>query len=228
MLKKRFALISIFLTACAPMTWMKPGASQNEFSTDKYECLQQAQQRVSGAQVNTYGGSSSNQVITNNSLFRSCMNSRGWYLGSNQKTDQSLQKLSSSFRQEIDAINKEYKTTCEREDVKVLFYKTKCNASEITLEQLSDKSKISVEEKKALSIYQEENKATTRKFVATHRKYGALKGEEIAAIREKFQQIIEKNQFDFYSGIITWGDFSRRRQEISIQLRDEFNKIAQH
>jgi hypothetical protein len=62
------------------MAWNKPGASQQEFSENKYSCMQQSQQRVSGARVNAYGGASASEVVTNQGLFNACMNAQGWYL----------------------------------------------------------------------------------------------------------------------------------------------------
>src|SRR5258706_15331717 len=65
MSKRLIALGGLLVSACAPMLWNKPGASQNDFSRDRYTCVQQAQQRVAGAQVNAYGGTASNTVVTN-------------------------------------------------------------------------------------------------------------------------------------------------------------------
>ena len=66
----------VLLVGCARSVWVKPGASQQDFATDKYECLQQSQQPH--AYVNAYGGASGS--VTNAELFNSCMNARGWYL----------------------------------------------------------------------------------------------------------------------------------------------------
>ena len=65
MIKRISPLIVLLLSACAPMVWMKPGASQNDFSRDKFTCLQQAQQRVSSANVNAYGGTAKHSDISN-------------------------------------------------------------------------------------------------------------------------------------------------------------------
>ena len=71
----------ILMTGCAhPLVWSKPGGTQDEFSRDKYACMKQSQQRVSGAYVDRYSGSSASEVITNQNLFNACMNAQGWYL----------------------------------------------------------------------------------------------------------------------------------------------------
>lgn len=82
--------------------WVKPGASMEEFSYTKYQCLQESQQRearssfggsagsryggVYGGDRDQYGGlyggqsglafggDSVDHVVTNDNLFRACMN----------------------------------------------------------------------------------------------------------------------------------------------------------
>ena len=69
------------VAGCAPMVWQKPGGTQDEFARDRYTCLQESQQRSSGAVVNQFGGAASSTMVTNQGLFGSCMNAHGWYLG---------------------------------------------------------------------------------------------------------------------------------------------------
>jgi hypothetical protein len=78
----------VFLAACAfePLhygPWTKAGATEEEFMKDRYECLQQAQQRVSGAFVNGYGGAASSEVVSNCGVWVSCMGARGYTLDPN-------------------------------------------------------------------------------------------------------------------------------------------------
>src|SRR5690242_14610293 len=78
------AAIVALLSACAApprlMRYTKDGATQEGFMKDRYECLQEAQQRVSGAYVNQYGGGSNSQVICNRGIFVSCLGARGYVL----------------------------------------------------------------------------------------------------------------------------------------------------
>ena len=54
-------LSAVAIGGCAP-TYVRylsnKGATQQQFVNDRYACLQQTQQRVSGAYVNQYGGAS--------------------------------------------------------------------------------------------------------------------------------------------------------------------------
>ncbi len=77
------------MLACAsgPQTrtvWSRPNATQNEFAKDKYDCMQQSQQRRSASTgAWCYGyycdpGGSYSTVVTNPDLFNACMEARGW------------------------------------------------------------------------------------------------------------------------------------------------------
>ncbi len=70
--------IPFILNGCG--TWVKPGATQQDFSSDKYQCLQESQQQKGYATVNQWGGSAFSGASTNGNLFASCMNAHGWYL----------------------------------------------------------------------------------------------------------------------------------------------------
>ena len=86
-----FRLISfvglLLLISCSSnQVWNKPNANQNDFSRDKYVCLQQAQQSSSvgylipNAFLGGYQAYTSSGVGTNEALFNACMNANGWYL----------------------------------------------------------------------------------------------------------------------------------------------------
>jgi len=70
----------IVLGGCAfpEYWWYKQGVSQEEANRDRYDCLREAQQRVSGAQVGPYGGTAANTVITNRDLYNACAAARGY------------------------------------------------------------------------------------------------------------------------------------------------------
>ena len=71
-------MVPILLIACG--TWVKPEATQQDFASDKYQCLQESQQQRGYATANQYGGSAFSGSTTNGGLFGSCMNAHGWYL----------------------------------------------------------------------------------------------------------------------------------------------------
>jgi tetratricopeptide (TPR) repeat protein len=81
-----------YFMGCAQMVWVKSGASQQDFSQDRYTCLQEAQQPASSAAVNRYGGYADSGIQTNWNLFNACMNAKGWYLQTQQRSTASAPK----------------------------------------------------------------------------------------------------------------------------------------
>jgi hypothetical protein len=78
MRKYLIILFVVVLGGCAQYGWFKDGVSQQEANQDQYDCLREAQQRVSGAQVGPYGGVAQNTVITNRDLYNACVAARGY------------------------------------------------------------------------------------------------------------------------------------------------------
>jgi hypothetical protein len=79
------AAVGLLLSGCATarppvqmIRYSKPGGTQEQFMKDRYECLQESQQRVSGAAVDAYGGAANSQVVTKCGLWVSCMGARGY------------------------------------------------------------------------------------------------------------------------------------------------------
>ena len=73
------ALSGCAIAPPAPLVQLyKQGASNQDFSRDRYRCLQEAQGRVSGSYVNQYGGASSSNVLPSQGLYYNCMASSGW------------------------------------------------------------------------------------------------------------------------------------------------------
>jgi hypothetical protein len=58
--------------------YSRPDTTQQQFMQDRYECLQEAQQRVSGAAVTPYGGGATSRVVANCGVWLSCLGARGY------------------------------------------------------------------------------------------------------------------------------------------------------
>jgi hypothetical protein len=226
MIHRAVLLCTLFLAACAPMAWNKPGASQSDFSADRYDCMQQAQQRVSGAYVNSAGGVASNQVITNPNLFASCMNAKGWYLSRQASTQQQAQQMPDPFKETMDQLNREIQENCVRDEYKPYYAKTACKPEDISLEQLSDTSKISEIEKPVLSKLRSAGQTVNRRAQEAFRTYKGEKGTAIASALERSNARADKITLDLYQGSITWGEYNSRRKEAVQTYRDDFNQVV--
>ena len=77
------SLLALWMLGCAtapqPMFWAKPGATLDELTKVKYNCLKESQQEVSRSENNMYGGKATSHAITNQALFEACMNAQGWF-----------------------------------------------------------------------------------------------------------------------------------------------------
>jgi hypothetical protein len=78
-------VVLIGLNGCAsqpPPRFAHATSNQQAYMQDRYVCLQEAQQRLSGSYVNQYGGSSQSRVVTNRGVFFGCMAAKGVQGGS--------------------------------------------------------------------------------------------------------------------------------------------------
>lgn len=91
---------SIILSGCASSPqwhWFKNGATEGEFHSTKFACMQKAQQPYSSSMLYNSGGvvssqslttgSTSSGITTNNDLFDACMYSTGWIKRSRQNSN---------------------------------------------------------------------------------------------------------------------------------------------
>jgi hypothetical protein len=69
------------LAACAAqqtLRYSKPGATNEQFQKDRYECIQQARKPVSSAYVGAYGANAESNVAVDRGMFVSCLAVRGY------------------------------------------------------------------------------------------------------------------------------------------------------
>lgn len=218
------ALIS--LTGCAQKLWVKPGASQNDFASDKYACMQESQQQQSSAAVNAYGGAAQSGTVTNVYLFNSCMNAKGWSLQNTQAVQQNVNNQP-NVQERMNQFNQEYQDICSTPEYAPLFTKTPCMAKEISFEQLTDTTKITSEQKPLLSKY----RTSVDHFQTERETFMRANGEtlnRIADYVDSRQPEIDKYNLDLYNGIITWGEYNQRRKDLTTSENVEIQKIIQN
>lgn len=222
--------LSVVIVGCSQNLWVKPGASQQDFGIDKYQCMQQAQQRVSGAYVNAYGGASSNRVITNEGLFNACMNSKGWSLQSSSNIEQSQaqnrqQAESTKYRQE--GLTQSRLALCGDSRFEAYFAKTACKISDLSLAQLADGSRVTPAQKKAMDQLSPELNSINRETINLQQSIsGKSTGARVSTLQSAFDAD-EKNRLNLYTGKITWGQYNTTRKEIAKDFATKMNNINQ-
>jgi clan AA aspartic protease (TIGR02281 family) len=205
---------TLLLFGCAAQTtWIKPGATHSDFAKDRYACMQQSQQRVSTAYVSQYGGGASNHAITNASLFNACMTAQGWALEKKASVEQAKAALNT--------VSSEWLAFCASEDVQPYYSKTACKPEDTTVEQMTDKSRITNDEKVALSKVRTEVKKFADESNEIFRQYYPDLAPSI--IGRRHQAVTEQDSAteDFYQGRITRGEYNKRRVEIANRLKHD-------
>ena len=235
----------LVLGACgAPMIWSKPGATRDEFSSARYACMQQSQQRVAEASINASGGYSTSSVITNDSLFSSCMNASGWYLTRQadaapsapvaqpapwrpaQPTKAPEKSQADKLRESGQAYQLAMTTMCARPEYANLMTRTPCKLSDMTATHLSNVRKISAGEATAMRQMLTEIESLNSKASGDIYLYGQAKG---TAMQTAFDSRNKKNSdaaSALIGGRISWGEFNTRRQQALETFRSEMNRIA--
>lgn len=79
---KYMLISSLFLAGCVTPKYTKPGATQQEFMRDRYECLRQTQQRQE-SMTSGLGGSYTSTVRPSCSALGSCLAAYGYYQDDN-------------------------------------------------------------------------------------------------------------------------------------------------
>ena len=205
-------LLVMLLAGCAQPLWFKPNATQGEFERDRYACLQQSQQRVSGAQVSQFGGSASSSMATNQDLLSSCLRSKGWSLQTRESVDSLMVEAVNSRERYMANIA----ANCRREDLRLYYAKSACQANQMTLAHLTDETRITPEEREVLLKQRAQVLVLNSEFDAIQRRLGATESKVAVTERTYTRPENDKNNADLYSGKITWGEYNQRRRDIAL------------
>jgi len=241
-----FAMVSsLFLGACGtPMIWSKPGATRDDFSSARYTCMQQSQQRVSAASVNALGGYSTSSVVTNEDLFGSCMNANGWYLSQQSnvapnapvvspvpwKRAQSPKPPEKTRAEKLRESGQAYRVAmtavCERTEYASLMKRTPCQMSDMSAAHLSNLNKISAGEASAMRQMFSEIEPINSKASSDIYRFGQAKGSAMQSAFDARNQRNSDSMRALIDGRITWGEFNTRRQQSLEIFRSDMSRVA--
>lgn len=215
-MKKLVTLLALTLIACAPPLWVKPGGTTAEFDKDKYSCLQSSQQRSSGFYVNKFGGGASDQMVTNEQLFSSCMNSKGWKLTRGDVANQYAADQTAKAQRTnvtLEQIKQDIYLVCANPEYAWIIQRSACNANDLTLAQLSISERLSPADKESFMAYYTEIKNLTKRQIETLQASGEKNFLAIANIMEKYISSRERNALELYTARITWGEYNKTRKQ---------------
>jgi hypothetical protein len=124
------------------------------------------------------------------------------------------------FNDAMRPIGEEFRGNCTSETLQVLFRKKmSCKAIEATPEQLSDRSKISNEEKLALAKWVDLIQASNEKVGAV-RQYDTKNGDAVASAVQAGSDDTKRLALDFSNGNISWGEYNRPRVELAKRYQE--------
>jgi len=93
---------------------------------------------------------------------------------------------------------------CASAELQVIFSKkTPCNPNDPTQQQLSDRTRVSLDEKTALSKWQTIFESNSEKFAALDRQYFSKSGDAIASLVQRATEDAKNNLSDLYNGRIS-------------------------
>lgn len=221
----------LLLVGCA-QTWYKPTARPGDFEKDRYDCLQQSQQQFSAAQTNGWQGAAVSKTVTNDGLFSSCMNARGWSLQNKQALEGQLQQqqlgmavAQSNNQSQMNRLKAQDDATCANPDFKAYYTKTTCYAQDITFEQLADTSKITSAQKIALVKQRAAITANQKDRVAFQKSLGGKAAKVADLVSSSLMPQQEQLNLDLYNGKITWGEYNKQRKDGFTKFRERANAI---
>ena len=128
-----------------------------------------------------------------------------------------VQKKYDEIRNKIIAI-------CNLPELVEYYKKTACNSSEINFAHITDTSKITEAQKEAL-VKQRITVSTVDKMQDDLQAMRGIAGQKITDIAKSFvRPENEKNALDLYNGLITWGEYNKKRKEIFLEISTRMSK----
>jgi hypothetical protein len=139
-------------------------------------------------------------------------------------TQESMNAWKSKEQETREKLNK----VCNNEAYKLFFAKSTCNVSELTLQHLTDDSRVTPTEKKVLLQVDTEYLAIAQ-MVADNYKVNIRPeslGTALANHRMKGRSESQENLTNLYQGKITWGAYNTQRKVIATSGKAEFDRIV--
>jgi hypothetical protein len=228
-------MVGLILSCAANKVWTKPTSfTQEEFARDKYECLQQSQQQSGSAFVNQSFGFADSGSVTNQNLFITCMNAKGWSLMDKNNLQTTVDQNSTEFKQKkaiyddtMKKFTEKHKAICAKPEYAQIVIKTSCNAKDITFEQIADNTKITPEQKTILPKYRTEVDAVSKERYEYMHTLTSSKDRRLVDYLESLQSEVDKYNLDLLNGLITWGEYNQRRKDQHVKSMSEIKKILQ-
>jgi len=216
-MKKILGLLVVstgLLAGCANNVWVKPGSGVNDFNVDSGQCNAQS---YSVPFANVY-----QQAAVQNQ----CMQGKGWALRDKNAHEASVASVDSSWKSVKAKLAAETNALCNDPAYKLIYLKTSCLSSDITLEQMTDGSKITAQQKVPFIELRKILSSKSTAFFESAKNIHGASGEKLQSLYlTTLLPETDKNNIDLYAGKITWGEWNQRRKEIGLKFQQASKNI---
>lgn len=217
------ALVAVIVGGCAtqPQYRLTKNVSQQELQQDNAACQNQSQLiQVADWEFKGTFMEGANIQIKRNRAFENCLVSKGYTRTSTQDLE-----ASKSFVQDLDSMTASRKALCDKSDYKPLFEKTMCDGNGMTVEMLSDKSKITKQQKVLFSQYKAEYEAIWSLQMDLVQKSGSKMDKDyVSYVQSTIAPATLINLSELYDGKKTWGQYNKEALKINAVRSEKFNE----
>lgn len=127
-------------------------------------------------------------------------------------------------QKKYEEIKNKISSLCNSTELAEYYKKTACNSSDINFAHITDTSKITDLQKEAL-VKQRINALTIDKMQDDLQLMRGIAGQKITDVAKTYvRPENEKNALDLYNGLISWGDYNKKRKEIFTELTNRISR----
>lgn len=161
-----------------------------------------------------------NIQIKRNRAFENCLISKGYTRTSNE--DLAARK---NYAQELDSMTASRKALCGKTEYQPLFQKTMCDGGSMTVEMLSDKTKITKQQKQLFTQYKAEYEAIwTLQMDLVQRSGGSVDKDFVAYVQSTITPATLINISELYEGKKNWGQYNKEAMRVNALRTEKFNE----
>jgi len=187
---------------------------------------------------------------TNTATYNDCMRDKGWILVEKNRIDDAIGfckeksktngvsdgkvyfqcmknenfDIETKTQRDGRAIGEEAKNLCSEIEYKEIYKKTTCSSSNLTLEQLTDNTKIDEIQKIQLFNLIKERALINSKLIENYKQGGKVDrriGDYVSLV---YYPAAEALRIDLYKGKLSWGDFNQNMKNLTLQFQAEQKK----
>lgn len=120
-----------------------------------------------------------------------------------------------------------YDAFCSNPEYKIITDRSPCDLTNVSLELLADKTKITPEQKPVFVKFRTGSGDLAKEFRTNQRQFGGVNGGKLADLAESMQPEYDKNALALYEEKISWGEYVQRRRDFINKFNIEGKRISQ-